>query len=297
MNRLLGVVALLAGCGSSSSSWTQQDVPQGQFLTALTVWAAGENDVWLGGSSLWHYDGNGWTESPPPVQTGIADFWGFSPNDIWAIGDAHVLHWDGTHWSEIPPNNNVTFSAMWRLWGSTSSDIYIANQDNSRVYHYNGATWSVTTLQFVQADGLWGASANDIWLSGIGDLYHYTGGTWNRYQGNDGPPSANAFWGFSASDVWSAGSFDALSHWNGSTWTPEEDLDGSYNGIWGAATDDIWAVGDLGQAAHYDGDRWSVSQELSVRQNFTMVHGSSPDNVWATGVDLGAQKALVLKKD
>jgi hypothetical protein len=195
----------------------------------------------------------------------------------------------------VPPTTGVTFSAMWRIWGAATNDIYIANQDNSRVYHYNGTTWSVTTLQFVMADALWGSGPSDIWLSGIGDLYHYNGTTWSRYDGNDEPPTVNGLWGFGPNDIWAAGDFDALSHWNGSTWTPETDdnLD-SFNSLWGSATNDIYAVGNHGEVAHFNGSKWSASTELGVRQNFTMVHGSSATNVWATAVDLQAQKALVL---
>ena len=294
MKSLVVSVGLLAACGSSSG-WSEQEAPQQQqFLTSLTVWVAGEDDVWLGGSALWHNDGSGWTESAPGP---IVDFWGFSPTDIWAIGDAKVLHWDGASWKDVPANNGVTFDAMWRLWGASSTDIWIANTDNSRVFHYDGTNWTRTTLQFVAADALWGASSNDIWLSGTTDIYRYNGTTWMPYTENDAPRGAEAFWGFGANDVWAAGSFDELSHWDGSRWTVAEGDFGGYNGIWGSSPDDIWAVGSLGETAHYDGDSWSTSRPLGYTENFTMVHGSSADNVWATAVNLQEGRALVLRKD
>jgi hypothetical protein len=129
----------------------------------------------------------------------------------------------------------------------------------------------------------------------VGDLYHYDGTAWQQQSRADSPTSVYGFWGFGGDDVWAAGGFDALSHWDGGSWAPEQDLEGSYNGIWGSAPDDIWAVGDNGMVAHHDGGSWSESSELSVRTNFTMVHGSAPDNVWATAVDAGAPRALVLR--
>lgn len=291
-------LVLLVACGGSSggSAWAPQEVPAPTFLTAYTIWVAGENDVWLGGSAIWHFDGTAWTES---AALPAVDFWGLSPTDIWAIDGTHVYRWDGSAWSEVPPTAGVTFEALWRIWAASSTDVYVANQDNSRVYHYDGATWRVTTLQFVMVDALWGSSGSDIWLSGVGDLYHYDGASWQRYDGNDAPPQVYGLWGFGANDVWAAGSFDALSHWNGSAWTPvdEDAVDGSYNGIWGASPDDIYAVGDNGEVAHYDGSSWSVSRALDVGANFTMVHGSSPTNVWATAVDLANQRALVLRHE
>ena len=296
MRGLLAVVCLLVGCGSSGGgggSWSEQTVPAPSSLSAYTLWVAGENDVWLGGTQIWHFDGTAWTERAP---MSVVHFWGFAPNDIWAISESRVYRWSGTAWTEVLPTTGVVFESLWRIWGASSTDIYIANQDNSRVYHYDGSIWTRTTLQFVMVDALWGSGPNDIWLSGTGDLYHYTG-TWTEYAGNDAPPSVNSFWGFGPNDVWAAGTFDALSHWNGSAWTPvaDEEVDESFNGIWGSAPNDIWAVGDNGMVAHFDGSSWSVSRELDIRASFSMVHGSSRTNVWATAVDLSAQKALVLR--
>jgi len=283
------VVLLLVACGGGSA-WKEQDVPV-TGLSVLTVWVAGENDVWVGGTATWHFDGAAWTES---AANPVVDFWGFSPTDIWACTGSKVFRWDGTAWTEVPPTAGVSMVALWRIWGSSSSDIWVANQDNSRVYHYNGTSWTVTTLQFVMADALWGSGPNDIWLSGTTDLYHYTG-TWMKYDGNDEPPSIYGIWGFGPNDVWAAGSFDALSHWDGTKWTADLDAEESYNAIWGSATDDIYAVGDNGYVAHWNGSSWSESKELDVRTSFSTVHGSSPTNIWATAVNLADQKALVYR--
>jgi hypothetical protein len=292
MRRLI-IALLLAACGSDGSArWKKQDVPMAG-LSAYALWVAGENDVWLGGTALWHYDGSAWTEH---AAMPVVDFWGFGPDDIWAINDAHVFHWDGAAWTEVPPTAGVTFDSMWRIWASSSTDVYVANQNNSRVYRYNGTSWTVTTLQFVMADALWGSSASDIWLSGTTSLYHYTG-TWQRYDGNDEPPSVYGLWGFGPDDVWAAGSFDGLSHWNGSTWTAadEEEVEESYNAVWGSASDHVIAVGDNGAVAELDGSSWSESRDLYFGTNFTTIHGSSATNVWATAVDLENLKALVFR--
>lgn len=292
------LVALLhvLGCGSGSSDWVQQDVPAPTLLTAYTVWAAGDGDVWLGGSSMWHFDGAAWAEAPVSTPASVVlDIWGLSPDDIWAISDTRVFHWSGSAWSEVAATAGVTFTAMWRLWASSSTDVWIANQDNSRVYHYDGAAWTVTTLQFVQARALWGSSAHDIWLTGINELEHYDGSTWNQPQGTTVPVGGQGIWGFGPDDVWIAGSFDPLVHWDGTAWTPVDEDHERYNGIWGRASDDVYAVGDTGVVAHFDGSSWSTSQAISQRQNFTKVHGSSATNVWATAVDLEARKALLYR--
>jgi hypothetical protein len=292
--RLFVALVVGAGCGSSSP-WVEQTVPAQAFLTVYRVWVAGDDDVWLGGSSIWHFDGAGWTETPPPAATGISDFWGFSPTDVWAVGDAAVFHWDGTAWADVPATDGVVFESLYRVWGSSSTDLWIANTDNSRVYHFDGTAWTRTTLQFVAADALWGSSGSDIWLTGTFSTWHFDGVSWSAYQGIDDPRGAYGIWGFGANDVWAAGGGSSLAHWNGTAWTPEDDNFESYNDVWGSAPDDLYAVGDNGAASHYDGSSWSTGRELDVRENFTMVHGSSATNIWATGVDVAAQRAFVLR--
>ena len=270
-----------------------------QFPTALALWVATDYDIWLGGATIWHGNGSGeWVETAPATPAAVADFYGFAQNDIFAVSDTRVLHWNGGDWTDVPPTAGVTFTALYRIWGTSAQNLWVANTDNSRVYHYDGTKWTVQTLQFVAADALWGASADDIWLSGTTDLYHYTANAWNRYQPSDAPTGVMGLWGTSPNDVWAAGSFDELSHWNGTTWTPvPDDVGPGFNAIWGSGPDDIHAVGDLGFAAHFDGHSWSASQELGNTQTFSHVHGSSSDNVYATAVDLAKQKVLVLKRD
>jgi hypothetical protein len=266
--------------------------PMETAFSAPVVWVAGENDVWLGGAKIWHWDGAAWSESS---QMSAVHFWGFSPTDIWATNESRVARWDGSTWTDVPASAGVTMTALWRIWGTSDSDIYVANQDNSRVYHYNGTAWTVTTLQFVMVEAIWGSSANDIWLSGTFDLWHYNG-TWTKYAGNDEPTSVNGIWGFAANDVWAASDFDGVSHWNGSAWT-DEMLDEDYDAIWGSGPNNIYAVGGHGAVAHFDGNDWRESSELNIQTNFYSLHGSSPTNIWATAVNLREQKTLVYKRE
>jgi len=50
--------------------------------------------------------------------------------------------------------------------------------------------------------------------------------------------------------------------------------------------------------AHFDGDSWtSYHSVLGGARNFTMVHGSSASNVWATAVDLSTFTGHVYRLD
>jgi len=273
--------------------------PAGVWTYAL--WVSGDDDVWVGGSSLWHFDGAEWTEFPPPVATAIVDFWGFASDDVWAVGDSNVFHWDGSSWTDMPGNETYPFEALAVIWGTDSSNLWIANSDNSKVYSWNGSTWNRVTLQFVFAYSMWGSSTTDIWLAGVTDAYHWDGAMWSRYEppGFEGDPGgANGMWGFAADDIWAVGGRATIAHYDGNTWVEDLDADGSLNDVWGAAPDDVYAVGNFGDMAHYDGKSWSFERgTLGSTQNFTRIHGSSSSNVWATAVDLQAQRSMVYRLD
>jgi hypothetical protein len=295
---LLLAVACGGGSSSPSSPWVIQEVPGGTLGATYSIWAFADDDVWLGGSSVWNHDGAVWTEVPLPVaNTFIVDFWGFAPDDLWAIGGESVWRWDGGAWAELAPAEGLPFEALTVIWGASPTDVWIANSDNSKVYHHDGTGWTRQTLQFVQAHALWGSASDDIWLTGPFDTYHFDGAGWTVYE----PPSfgpeprgAYAMWGAAPDDVWASSSFGFV-HWNGSVWT-EIEADDDYNSMWGFGPGDIYAVGSRGTMAHWNGSRWTeTTGHLSLQQNFTRVHGSSPDNLWATGVDFDTLTGIVLR--
>lgn len=86
--------------------------------TLSYIWGLEENDLWIMGSAVWHYDGVTWTRYPGPRAPGNAyttSMWGSSNNDIWATGyrsgdgnPPHLWHFDGQDWSaQTPPTFNA----------------------------------------------------------------------------------------------------------------------------------------------------------------------------------------------
>ena len=294
------VVALCLAAGCGSSNWVELDGPDPDGLSEYALWVFAEDDVWLGGRSIWHFDGADWTETPLPIDPAIVlDFWGFAPDDLWAIGGEHAFRWNGAAWSEVPATTGVSLNALTVVWGASSTDIWVANSDNSRLYHWDGVAWTRTTLQFVVAHAIWGSSSTDIWLTGISNAYHYNGATWTEHEptGFVDVGRARGLWGFGENDVWAVGGSDDVVHWDGATWAAAQGDDfGNYQDVWGPSADNVFAVGSHGDVAHYDGNTWSLSEgQLHVRQTFSMIHGSSPTNIWATAFDSRDFRAMVLR--
>jgi hypothetical protein len=117
------------------------------------------------------YDGNEWSAMTSPTLEGMNDIWGFSDDDVFAVGaEGAVLHYDGNAWSVV--SNLATW--LGAIWGTSASDLYAVGDV---IFHYDGSTWS-TMASPTGAGAVWGTSSSDLYAVG-GDILHYDGSVWN----------------------------------------------------------------------------------------------------------------------
>ncbi len=68
------------------------------------VAALSSKDVWIVGTSTWHWDGAHW-RNIPAVAGGGAELEGVSvvgPDDVWAVGEqGFIARWEGKTWARI----------------------------------------------------------------------------------------------------------------------------------------------------------------------------------------------------
>jgi hypothetical protein len=75
-----------------------------------------------------------------PVATTLRAVYGFSSNDIWAVGDeSTVLHWDGHAWTKLttPLDTMPDKPRLMAVWGSSKNDIWIGG--NGVMLHFEGS--------------------------------------------------------------------------------------------------------------------------------------------------------------
>lgn len=98
------------------AGWTEVDTGTTGDLRSL--WASGTNDVWAGGASLVHWDGEAWAPAPgldPAEDLRISHLSGSGSDDVWALG-ARLHHWDGTAWRDVAlPEGNAH---CWNVWSA-----------------------------------------------------------------------------------------------------------------------------------------------------------------------------------
>jgi hypothetical protein len=271
--------SMLASACGGGGAWQSQTLPATDFAAVgvTAVWAFSPDDVWAGGTTVFHYDGKGWTETPLPDQGFVFDFWGLGPNNLLAAQGKTLIRWDGTAWSSLPVK--TVSESLHSILAFASDDVWLGGDSKGEILHWNGSLWSSYFTSCIEVRDLWGANPNDIWAAGSDGLAHWNGTAWQDYPSDS---EATSLWGFAADDVWlSGGWFAGVAHWDGTVWKSSESRD--FNKIWGPGPGELFGVGNGGLVAQGDGKTWKTV-ELGIIQ-FMAVHGSSATNVWIAGYD------------
>jgi len=235
--------------------------------SASDAWAVGEQSTGKIHDSLYeHWNGKAWSVVSGPNEGVLNAVVDFSPTNAYAFADFSTLQWNGTVWSVVPGAPGVLAASADGpddIWG-----IYRNNQ----IIHYNGTSWTVTTLSEPSGtafEGVVALSPTDVWVAGTNGtdalVEQFNGTSWQAVSvPSSFPGGLQDITAQSASDVWVfsyTGTPElpiTLANWNGSSWT-------TYTSP--VPTDSSVA---LGSAA------------------------SSPSHVWLFGEDATAGQALIL---
>ena len=307
-----------------------------KFYTLTSVWGSGKNDVWATGSggTVIHWDGVEWTptivpsETTLPIRDTFRALWGSGPNDVWiASATDMIYHSDGfkngtANWELTPSATDSDFDrrALFTAWGTSPDDVRFGGGSSS--YFDSEIMEAVYTNQVVRKPsaagiewtrakglatvyGLWGPSANELWL--IGDNRPYgpqIAMTLHGTRKDDGDVVwtqvdsratviLRGIWGSSASDVWTVGGNGTIRHFgpNASAWAiVDAPTRANLNAVWGSGPNDIWVVGDYGTILHWDGKTWTESDAAfparKAKPHLYGIWGSGPNDVWIVGNDI-----------
>jgi hypothetical protein len=279
--------------------WTPME--SGTTFSLLSVWGSSATDVFATGepggaftSTIFHYDGQAWSQQS--VQDGVTLYglWGSSAADVYAVGSdglgrfeyqGAIFHYDGITWTGIPPTGiGLGEVVLYSVWGSSPTDVYVVGEDfigapTALVAHFDGNGWSRVQLPEMLTRILFdvhGTSGQDVWAVGYHDLEFFL-------RTSAAPPSLRMRGAVrQVQEVQGI-----ILHYNGTDWTefgtPEQDL--LFNGVWSAAPNDVFAVGQRGLRAaayHFDGTAWTRMEVPPVGQLYD-VWGTSGTDVYAVG--------------
>ena len=260
-------------CVARAFTWQEMETGHEEVEWLRSIWGSSATDVYaVGGSSVYHYDGQQWSRQHTEAGARLNAVWGNSPSDVFVVGRLHfdgvILHYDGRTWASMPlpitSGDNGQSVGLESVWGTSHTNVYAVGlywdgSDSELILHFDGIRWSILE------QSIFGASLHDIF----------------------GSSETNAF--AVGSNFPDNGSF--IRHWNGSQWSDGDGLglqpwEGLIlTGVWTKSPAVAFAVGtgdDGGTAFQYDGSKWS-KMTLPRSEWLKQVWGTAKNDVYAIG--------------
>ncbi|MFT3709922.1 MAG: hypothetical protein QM817_20010 [Archangium sp.] len=154
--------------------------------TLLSAWESTDGVLFaVGGTAtrsfVLRHDAQGWWEMDPGTDQALWWVYGFSANDVWAVGNQGVVtHFDGTRWRVEKEGADCT---LYGIWGSSSANLLAVggNVQSSRargVVLSKASGWNEVTTALPSTTPLfkiWGRNSGDYFIVGERGLLAHGG--------------------------------------------------------------------------------------------------------------------------
>jgi hypothetical protein len=281
---------------SHNYTWQEFTIGDAGFNNSLyDVWGTDEYNVWAVGTvmisdtayGVLKWNGVEW--KGVKKIGGVSAIYGFSNNEVWAVGGA-VEKWDGVKWNRIDVsiiNGHVTIkdsilfynNPYTSIWGTSSSNLYLGNAWG-KIIHWDGSKATLTTVQGERGiSDIWGFSENEIYavvgapFTAGGQVFYYNGSSWVLIidiNANIGTINFNgnllSIWGTDDEYLFVGGSY--LYSRISNLWSDLGRQRDVIQKIRGLNSNNVFAVGLAGFAKHFNGIDWHYYNELTNPYNF-----------------------------
>jgi hypothetical protein len=268
----------IAGC--RYVGWQSMTSGSSANLTAIAFTGFGEAYAGTDTGTILRYDTSAWSvDTRFPTTTAIVQTLVTAGTSVYAYtNDGMVYVLANNAWTTLPaPPVGPTYTAM---WAAPSGDVFLVGT-NGAYAHYNGSTWSPTTIGTSTMKWVWGSAANDVYAVGNGSaINHYDGNTWTPVTGVPAVGNLKTVWTI-GNEVFVGGGLKIL-HGVGGVFTVVDSPPITVTQIWGSTATDVFAVGTGGAIVHWDGVSW-VAMDVTATGNLAAVSGSSGAEVFAVG--------------
>ncbi len=238
---------------------------------------------------VWRYDGAGWSVQAERGLLGLSaatseDILGRSNLGVHQFDGAQ---WMDPF--PLPLDGPLASKSLTGIWG-TGATMFLIASDGSIFEHTGGGWSAMATPPAAARalNAVWGSSAIDVFaVGGRGLIWHWDGTTWSEttLPAVAGTPDLKAVWGPAGGPIYAVGSSGVIVRWDGTAWTLEDRVAEDLVGIWGTSASDIWAIGVRGRVVHFDGAAWDDSQSLTgnIASNVAGIWGSGPNQIFVVG--------------
>lgn len=253
-----------------------------------------DNDVWVAGTNLWHWDGTAWTFALAGKDNGFQDIVTFGKHRVYALA-VQVMFSKGKQWRRVgklnfPNPTGLAVVSPKNIWVAVgaSGNSQASSSGVSRFLHWNGFKWKKVKGIFPgQVRNIQVVGPDDIWAAGD-DLLHWDGSAWTRVETGISGSQYTLITVIDSNNIWAAGTHGLVAHWDGSAWTVvsnPETLYENYSGMLALAADDVWLTSDY-RISHWDGAHWTFlysGPSPYVGSNFGDIARDGSDRLWVVG--------------
>ncbi len=288
------------------------------------IWAVGEIYTadtytydslgnWIDPYNAAHWDGEKWTlkrilfEFEGQQLFGkINSVFAFNKDDVW-FGMGSVIHWNGERYQSIKIPDTIFPSLANKIWGTSSSDLYIVGNDGLMA-HYDGTGWTkIETGTELDIRDIWGAYNNksgDYEILAVASNMFQNNGyalikisdkTSQIVQAQNLPWSLNTIW-FSAGKVYYiAGDGLYRSNRFPKHWQKNYSLPNLYkNRVRGQDINDLFLVGDFSLISHFNGKSWQNYAKNELHLNAGDFYGLDIKNNLVVSVGINNPESLII---
>lgn len=255
---------------------------------------------------IFHYDGargQGWQKfQPEPGGTyPLTSIWAANPQDIFVAGvGKNMWHYDGTAWTRLDTGISNPVVVFMDMWGTAADNVFAVYREYTSsaprplpgIIHFDGNTWNPMQIPTAhQLSGIWGRSADDVYIAGDEGIFHYDGNAERQWTLMFANPvwQILGVWGNSEETiaVGSAGRILRQSADTGGMWMPmESGTTNDLGRIWGGDALDFFAAGEDGTILRKSAetDEWRVMHS-GVDGHILDLFGLGPADIFAVGLD------------
>ena len=287
--------------------WKRMDISAAQWTSNSQlgfIWGSAENNIYAGGNAgLFNWNGSVWRKVDIGAAEGdrLFSMHAKSASDIYITGErGKIYHFDGSNWGSMSLGIDDNLTAVFAV---SATDIYAGTY--GELFHFDGSSWSRACPDLdarVEVKAIWASGAKDVYAVGVNrtmrenepsaqSAWHFNGTAWEAidtllpsYQG------AAQMWGTAANNVYMVGASLKIYHYDGSTWTPENNANATpwAYGVSGSADgSSVWVVGELGLIFSRDSaGEWTLVSD-QPRPTITSAWAVSKDKLYIAGSGLG----------
>ncbi len=275
------------------------------------IWAAGGNDYsenQMDRAVYLHYDGQSWTEVPPPVYMDTATYppegiFAVAPDNVWAVDafSPSLFHYDGTSWAVVLLNiPGFTLAGGFDAIHAFAADDIYAVGSYGQIIHYDGTGWSLqlqkddptSYTSFNLFTDVWGPDPDHVFAcANWGQVYglnQQTGGWEQLADGLSGVTGGLTLTSISGRvdpvttdpDICFSSYTGAMYHYNGTVFTEIPPSDSwKQNVIRRNGAGSYIVAGGMGRMETFNG-QWSPISRIPINKNSFEHITWADDNLW-----------------